>query len=140
MDLIMRFARRILRSLGIGPRLCLRNGSPDGADGDAEHPGTLGLPPASRFFGRAIALPSSAPGRSPRPEAGPAVRVRPCAASQGPQKQPPTLTRPQSFSAIAMPPQTSSIRVSEGPGSVVGGSCKARGAHLTGSRLFRPNP
>jgi hypothetical protein len=43
MDLIMRFARRILRSLGTGPRLCLRNGSPDGPDRDAEHPGTLGL-------------------------------------------------------------------------------------------------
>jgi hypothetical protein len=43
MDLIMRFARRILRSLGTGPRLHLRNGPPDGADRDAEDPGTLGL-------------------------------------------------------------------------------------------------
>jgi hypothetical protein len=43
MDLIMRFARRILRSFGTDPRLHLRNGSPDGADGNPENSRALCL-------------------------------------------------------------------------------------------------
>jgi hypothetical protein len=47
---------------------------------------------------------------APGPKLSPAVRVRPCAAVQGPKNSPPTLRSSRSIPAIAMPPQTSSMR------------------------------